>query len=320
MRRVEFLIKEIRRITENETVGTTDGIVDDEIIQHLNDAQEDILDEIHKTSSDILAKEYTFDSVNGQYEYDIPFDLYSRSHVITLEFTTGGDTFYTEIRKAVMKERESTPGFPGSYHIKRDKLIISPTPNVNGTFRMMYNPRLPTLDKLRGSLSGASIFNGYVEDITLEAFGSAWMGLDNSNNNIKDATSGILNVTAICTFDVQQNVITNRDLKLREYSPGSVTDTTIQFINSSGQEVNTTVTGNSFTFGAYSTNIPELPELCEKYLRAYAIWKVFKRDGCDDSKEQEKELMMMKSQIVQGIAHQDSDFFDIPVINNDWFM
>lgn len=319
MRRVEFLIKEIRRITENETVGTNDGIVDDEIIQHLNDAQEDMLDSIYQTSNDILAKEFTFDSVSGQSEYDIPFDLYSRSHVITLEFTTGGDTFYTEIRKAVMKERESSPGHPNSYHIKRDKLILSPTPNVNGTFRMMYNPRLPTLDKLRGVLSGASGLT-YVEDITLEVLGSAWVGLDNSNNGIKDAVSGILNHTAISTFDVQQNVITNWDLKLREYSPGSVTDTTIQFINSSGQEINTSTTGNAFTFGAYSTNISELPDLCEKYLRAYAIWKVFKRDGCEDSKEQEGELMMMKNQIIQSIAHQDSDFFDIPVVNNEWFM
>ena len=118
-------------------------------------------------------------------------------------------------------------------------------------------------------------------------------------------------------YDLNQQSIVDRGLKRDQFV--TIADTSISVVSNTGQPLSGAAEHDVILWGGYSSNISELPEIAEKYLRAYAIWKMFKRDSSDDSREQFEELMMMKASIVDSIAEQDGDVFDIPLINNEWF-
>ena len=60
-----------------------------------------------------------------------------------------------------------------------------------------------------------------------------------------------------------------------------------------------------------------MPDHVERYLIAYASWKILKRDSSVDYTEQESELSNMEQEIVETYADISDDIYQIPEVNDD---
>jgi len=58
--------------------------------------------------------------------------------------------------------------------------------------------------------------------------------------------------------------------------------------------------------------------MVERYLIAYASWKILKRDSSIDSQEAMGELAQMESDIIEAYADVEDDITEIPVIDEDF--
>ena len=116
MRRAELLVNVIRRLSENVQVGASDGISQIEMVHFITSAQERLVSRIHKTNNKLLTKEHKVTPVSGQEEYDLPFDIFTDSHIVDLVWTkTGNARDYISLEKVGFKERFQEVGDPTRY-------------------------------------------------------------------------------------------------------------------------------------------------------------------------------------------------------------
>lgn len=71
MKRIDYLITEIRRLSNNENYSSTEGIVDEQIIRYLNDAQDYLQSAISNTNQNnkVFSVEKIISVVAGQEAY-----------------------------------------------------------------------------------------------------------------------------------------------------------------------------------------------------------------------------------------------------------
>ena len=159
MRRVEHLLLQIRRHTENVQQSATDGITDLELIEALNNAQESMTARIHMTNNKLLADELEYTSVASQEAYDLPFNIFSNSHIIDMSWATSGAyADLISLEKVGFKERIRDTGYPSKYILKWSKVLFNRIPQASGELGVMtFNPRLPRLDRRSGQVTVATL-------------------------------------------------------------------------------------------------------------------------------------------------------------------
>ena len=81
-----------------------------------------------------------------------------------------------------------------------------------------------------------------------------------------------------------------------------------------------TFVGEYIVAGRVATSHTELPDTCERFLIAYVVWKLLKRDGFTESDEQELELLSMGQDIARAFALVDDDLMDIPITHPEWLL
>lgn len=308
MRRVEHLIRAIRRHTDNESNGDDSGLSDEEFIQFLNDAQDDLYAEITKTYRKVFTTSTKFNSVANQEEYDVPSDIF-QTGVVSLEYShTGNEKDYYPLQRRELIEQASIPGVPLAYMIRGSKIIADPYPqsSVTNAFRIKYNKALPRLDKRRSAVKAVTVSGaGVITALTLEPTYSGY----NANHYLENDY-----LTAV-DFD------------------GTVKCTAIGFsritaltgaISFTGAPAKTLLTGEAIAIGDYvllgkrATTHSQLLDDCERYLIAYSVWKALRRDESQSSQLQAQELAMMKQLIVDSYGENYQDVDQIPIINSDY--
>jgi len=308
MRRVEHLISQVRRQTENVRVGTSDGIDDIEFVQYLNDAQDRLMTAVIKANNRSFTKEATFSPVKGQEAYDLPFDTFTKTSVINLQYSqTGQDRDYGPVHLATFEERDTTDGYPINYILRNGQILINPIPlTSNGLFRLTYNPRLPKLDIRSGQITSFSQGGSNITALTLN--NAFTITLTNARFNEIDEITIVDRDGVIKTYDF--------DIDSVNTSSGVVTITNGSHTLLSGESI----ANNQYVcLGNYTTTHSRLPDMAERYLVSYCAWKIFKRDSSEDRKDQENEIMMMERDIIEAFALQTGDVDYIPIINDSWW-
>lgn len=303
MRLVDKLIKQIRRHTENDN---NNAIVDDEILQYINDAQERLHGVVTAKHPRVFTEEKVYDLVRGQAEYTIPVNAFLDNKILNVEYShTGRTDDYYPLEPITLKERTNYDGYPVNYIRKTNKIILDPIPDgVGEKIRVNYVKRMPHLDKRRAVVDLAT--------------------LDSSTNSITSltfSTSGSTPIDADAFEDVEYICIVDRfgNFKMRNIPVSEVSTSTgavtidAGFTYDSGESISP---GDYVVVGEDSSTHSPLPRNCERYILAYASWKLFKRDSSADYAEQQSELLAMEDDIVNSFADVDEDYTRIPVFTS----
>lgn len=306
MRSINKLLKQIRRQTENEEFDSDAiGISEDEIIQYINDAQYNLQALIVSRHPRAFVNEVIIPVVSGQEVYALPTDCFLGNKVHNVEYSpTGSDEDYYPLEQETIKSRVSgVDGAPTKYIRLSGKILLAPQPASGGTLRINYIQRLKELDKRQAKItSAATVSSSNTFDLITDQYLP-------SLDSLKDEEY-------ICIVDKNgHNVVKN--IEIDSFSGSTITC-----------KAHTLATGESASIDANSyivtgldtTSHSSLDISIERYLIAYASFKVLKRDSSIDSAEAAQELSAMAQEIVNSYALISDDIEFIPQLNSweDW--
>lgn len=301
MRRVEHLITQVRRQTENVRKGITDGITDEEFVQYLNDGQRDLYRSVMAVHSRAFTKVAFVDTVRGQDTYDLPASVFNFHKIVNMQYShTGKPQNYQNLKKSFHGERMSVEALPRRYILQGDKqFLLDPIPNkaVSNGIRITYDPYLPKVDKRRALVSSVTITAGVVTALNIG--GTLYNEEDYNNDDY-------------LSFVDDQGVIQAIGLPYTDVTSGTVSILNGAYDLPDGQTISP---GDYVVLGENATTNSQLPENCEDYLLAYAAWKIFRRDSSTDAVEQDKERQAIKNLIVENFADAASDATSIPILD-----
>lgn len=311
MRRIEHLILQTRRQTENEQTGVTDGIKDFEFIQYFNDGQDDLYRAILSGHTEFFREDFIFDSVGGQDKYDLPADIFSKLRVVSLEYShTGQIEHYRRLSKRSSVTRVSTRGTPCWYELFNKYVLVSPTPErgVTGGFRVTYDQKVPRLDTRRAKIA---TINGGGSDVSAGTPITA-ITLDTADPFNQEDYDEADYLSFVNRDGDQSTTAVSYD----SVSVGGIVTLDEPHDLSTGE---TLAIGDWAVLGKCSTTTSQLVDDAESYLLAYAAWKIFKRDSSTDSLEQTEEMRQMKVDIIKNLGDISSDVLEIPIADADVF-
>jgi hypothetical protein len=306
MRRTEQLLTQIRRQTENQRAGVTDGISDEEFIQYLNDGQDDLLSSILAVNARAFSKIALKDLVRGQSNIALPSDVFLNSRIVLVEFSHSGLTKdFVPLKKNVTAEKRHYEGYPATYIIQGNELIISPTPDrsISNAIRITYDPLLPKLDKRRCAVSSVTISAGSITALSLSTAAPFSVG----DYSLFDH---------ICVLNIY-GTIKVKGIHVTSVSAGGVvTLTGSSHVLGTGE---TAANGDYIVLGENASTHSQLPDDCERYLLAYGAMRIFARDSSSDLGDQLGILNDMKTTIVSNFADSSGDVDEIPVMDYSYY-
>lgn len=304
MRRVEQLITQIRRATENERIGTNDGISDEEFIQVLNDGQEMCQSGIVRAHKKTFGKELIF-SAPATESRTLPLDVWARHRILTVEFSPDGrEESYYRLKQGSLVERSTCRGQPLFYMLLNNKILFNPYPET-GMFRIVYDPLLRRLDKRRAVIDAITLTTTQLTVLSL-------------------AITSPFSASDYALFD--ELSIVGAD--------GTVKMSGIPFDAVSAVNGNVTIRGGAFTFatgetgaigdyvclGVNASTTSALPDQCEKFLLAYSQRRIFDRDSSSDRTTMKEDESEMLGSIIQEFADVSGDIDEIPSTNDEDFL
>ena len=307
MKRVERLIARSKRETENDDDCSIDPITDEEYVDYLNDAQDQIQSAIARQHKDVFIDYKDYDIGFQQEFYDMPEDALLDNRVSAVWYSqSGAQKDFRKLRSGTLIERIFDRSLDPLMYIRAaGKIILNPIPKktiVNG-LKVAYVKRLPELDIRRAVVLSVTTSGNQITALTFDPnsdfqrealLDESYFCIVNKDgdqvmkaipyDNI-DATTGIVTISAGFTFEDGETI--------------SVGDYAVR--------------------GKDTTNKSELANTCERYLSAYLNWKIFRRDSSSDSAEQTPELMEMQREIVE-IYKQVDDDIKFPAIEDAQFI
>jgi hypothetical protein len=124
---------------------------------------------------------------------------------------------------------------------------------------------------------------------------------------------------------VEENYISVVDkygtIKMRRIPISAVSDTTgvvtidAGFTFESGETI---AVGDYVVRGYDNTTHPQLHDTCERYIIAYMVWKILKRDSSNDASSQETEMAAAIGDIISGYAQPDGDVSLVPILDGQF--
>jgi hypothetical protein len=304
MRRVDQLITQSRRATENQEFTDSAGIQDEEFLEYLNNAQEEIHSVLQSTFPSILVNISSFSAVAGKEAYDIPRDVYLGTRIDQLEFSQSTEEAYYVLRKGSLKERISVDrGVPAFYIRNGSQLLIQPRPQSSGLFRISYQREIPRLDVRRGQVSAYTA------------------GAGNTITTLTLDTDQAIDATAL----VEENFITvidkNGVVKMCHIPVTAVSSSTGEVTIEPGfvfEDGETIEVGDYVCRGKFSSTTSQLPDVCEKYLLEACNMRILMRDSSVDSAEIAALLSRVQETLRLAFAEPDNDPSRVPIISTEF--
>lgn len=308
MQRVDLLLEEAQSETENTESTSDSGVPESEYIRAFNDAQVKIHSAILLQNPKILKKEKLITAVALQEAYDLPADVFGTTRIEKVEYSvTGNEQDFYEIDNGETEERQ--PGSSGnpSYYLRQNNQILSqPAPQQAGVFRVTYEKVLPALDKRRGRVESVVLDSGASQITSLVIDATTFTSDDVQVVNRKEylcvvSKAGVIKMKGIPITEINANT-------------GEVTVET--FTYEAGETI---AVGDYIVAGEYATTHSQLPDICERYLLKFAVWRILKRDSSNDSKEAKQELDEMMGDILATYGRPDKEVHGIPIIDSEYF-
>jgi len=303
LRRTDLLITQVRKQSENTDFSDTTGIGDDEVIQYLNDAQ-------HRLQTVILAQHpavFLTESVQNtearKETYDLPSDAYIGNKVTNVEYSsTGNELNYYPLRLGNLKNRASGRyGAPMLYIRQSGKLLLVPTPDSNhAKLRITYVKRIDQIDIRRGIISSVATSGTTITSLIGDLSATTYLDL-----------TALGQAEYICIAD-NYGVIKMRNLPITAINSttGAITiSPTFNFLSTES------IAANDYIITGKDTSThSELERNCERYLLAYASYRLMRRDSSADAPEENNELIAMEREIAAAYAEVTDDVIEIPLI------
>lgn len=305
MRRIDLLVTQSRKDSENQDFTDTTGIDDESFLYWVNSAQERMQSLITAKNPSVFEAEKIVSVVANQEAYALPSDIFLGTRVENIEFSeTGLLANYRQLKQGRLLERISgIPGVPYFYIRRSSTILLQPIPqSSSGLLRITYQKKLPKLDKRRGQVGTVVLTSDAITSLIL----------DTTQLIDRDA---LLEEDFITVVDRYGN-IKMQDIPIDDINEASGTVTiTSGFTFQSGETI---AAGDYVLRGAFSTTHSQLPEVCERYLVAYMSWKAFKKDSNDDSQEGAQEMAVLEADIMESFSEPDTDVDYIPVLDNQY--
>lgn len=304
MKNVDRLVARVRRETRNEDNSNTvasDSLSDEEFIDALNDGQERLQAVISNVFSTAFEKQIVINVVSGQTDYTIDDNVYLGNRIVCVEYSpTGQDRDYIELENRDIKERNERDGLPSFYIRTATKIIINPVPRYTSSkLRVTYEKKLSTLDKKRGTISVVGSPSGGQIALTITS---------------PDAElSNLLKGDKITILDTYGQVSIN-DVEVLSYSSPTLTVAEGDLVAGTNIDTNYTILiGNDAVF------TPALPDVCEKYLVAYACWQILNRDDLVKASRAKDRLSLAEEEVIESFLLESKDVKYIPIFNKSFY-
>jgi hypothetical protein len=304
VRRVDYLITDIRRISRNQlNPDGTASIPDEEILQYLNDAQDRLQGLISATKGidKIFSSQALLSLVGQQEAYTIPDRLYINKSVDLVEYSSTGSAFdYVPLTKLNLFNRNTNQDtYPMGYFKRGGQIYLVPTPSTaTGTLRVTYERTVDDLDKRRGGVQSVS---------GLTSTGFTNLTVDSTAD--ETSSPNLASIDYICIVDKDGN------RKAYNIPVGSYITGTNVLTPAAGytfQTGETIAAGDFIVFGKYHTTHSQLPEEAESYLIHYAVESMLHKDSSDDVVTQGAKLRDLEEAFIRGLTSQTSEIQKIP--------
>ncbi len=305
-RRIDLLIDESRRETNNVTFSSDSGINDEEALKFANDGQDRIFSLILSKTPDLFQEEEEQTVVANQEAYPINDLAVLGSRVEKVEYSPNSlPQNYYMVRQGKLAERVGgLSGRPEFYIRRSNTILLQPKPQSSGLLRITFQKRIPRLDKRRAQVSSVTLG---VDTITS-------LVIDTTTFNSEDET--ILENEAFITIVDKDGAVKMRGIPITDVDSNTGVISVDTFTFDSGETI---AVGDWVVKGKYSTTHSELPEECEHYLTQYMNWRFFKEDSSQDAEEAAVELQMKEEQILLAFSEPDTDI-DYPALIDGQFM
>jgi hypothetical protein len=308
MRRVEFLLEDIRRRTDNETWSDTQGVSDEEILGYLNDAQDHLQEAISNAGLQVFYTSTTIPIVANQEFYSFPELTFTGGRVRTIEYSSSGrgeDWGFLSRRNAQNRDSYACDGPWGYIPLADGFYLVNPVRHDRGFLRICYEEQLFDMDKRRGEVSSAVI----IEDpITLISELQSVSLIDNTTIHPDSLESN--DYFCVCDKDGTVKVFA---APITSYAAGTRTILTSKTVTEP------VLLGDFVTVGKYTSTHSGLPRVCERYLLAYSQVAAQDRDSMQIPVTQNQRLVDIEKSILDTFADRDQDVKPYPMIDTYWF-
>jgi len=309
---IDSLIDEIREETENEGFSDEVGLSEEELIRHINDAVYRLHSKIIAQHPSVFIAEEEQDTTASVSTYDIKSTAFLGNRIAQVEYSHDGtsDNYYPLDMTSLRRRNPGSLGTPSHYIRKSSQIVLVPTPrNSSGKIRISFTKRPMRMDKRRAQVKAVTLDSGTSTITNLEVNYVNGTSVDNTE---------LLKYSYFTVVD-KYGAIKMDNIKLSSIDSSASYDATITPDSTHTYETGETITTNDYLCaGRYATTHLEFAESVERYLRAYANWKVLKRDSSVDSAEAMQELIAMEQGIIDSYAELTDDITFIPEINDDY--
>jgi len=291
MRRLEFLINQVRSSTSNKS---NSKITQQDFVNYFNLAQ----DAIQKIAMNADTGARLFNTIGyitlvpQQEGYDLPSDIFSNNTISSVRISqnlSSAQPQYYPLEKITEKERGRSFG----YAVNGDMLYVSPSPKwtVGDQLEIAYQKKIPRLGVRSGTVTS---YNAITGEILLAT------GHDSDISSYDDF---------FCLCD-SNGVIKNTNLPIVSFD-----NATHKLFTTTGL----TITNGTFVvIGKNSTTNSELKDICESYLISFVERKVFHKDSVIDLNNQQVFTAEEQTEIAGIFALNSKDSIYPPVVNTDY--
>lgn len=302
------LIEDCRDSSENSDFTSTTGIQDREFVRYINEGQLRLHNLITQQHPHIFESEKTYQLSKKQETITLPHDIHVKNMVVKVEYSYNGSADeYTPLNVTSGRNRQTdVEGIPERYFVRNNKVYLVPTPNYqNSSLRVTYVRRSHHVNKRLAQVKLVTLSGNTVSSLTVDV---DTVGIDATS--LERADSHFSVVDSLGNVKCSSVRFDNMD-----------TATGVVTINSgySKDDDETIEIGDYLVSGRSSSSHIDanLTDMCERYIEAYCIYKIFKRDSSVDSQEQLFELQALEVEIVDSYKEVLHDVTYIPIINRD---
>jgi hypothetical protein len=307
MERIDKLILQSRRDTDNEDFSETTGIPDASFLKWVNRAQKRVQACITGVRPFLFQATKIQTVTAGTDTYAIPAYVLLSTRIEKVEYSVTGlakDYYELTLIDSHMRSPSGTNGNPIEYIRQSGNIILQPAPGSTGSLRWTFQKTVADLDIRRSKVSASTLSSTQLTALTLDT------------TMLTDEDIDVME-------DSEYITIVDKDGQILMFGIAiSSIDSATGIVTLNGSH--TFETGETCPAGAYVlagkrvTTHSELDDVCEEYLSAFMDYKGHRKDSSDDSAEDSSDLKDILTVILESYAEADPNVHGIPVINDEF--
>jgi hypothetical protein len=314
-KQIEYIIDDIRKITENEQFDTEVGLDEEELLLFCNQGLKRIHSKIIGVNPEapIFTFEETINVSSNTESYSLSYKAHRGNRILMVEFSHDGSADNYGPLKRVSPHNRNTgaDGFPDSYFVRNSTVYLAQTPlDSNGTLRVTYIARARQLDKRRGQVEA------------IEGTATAPTALEVADINGLSTDQGEIDKRSYISVVDADGVVKMANIPITTTQTTSLSDVdatyqiNVDSSNHTAESGETIAVGDYVVSGRYASTHLEEDDF-EDYIREFAAYKVLKRDSSIDVAEAIQELSQLENELLDSFAMNSDDIAHIPDINED---